>query len=40
MKLHLEIIGDLGLKYLNTKHVEPNGAMTVKEIIEGVVGTC
>ena len=32
MKLHLEKIGDSGLKYMNTKYVVPSRTMIVEEI--------
>ena len=34
MRLHLETIGDSGLKYLDTKYTTPVGPMTIEEIIE------
>ena len=34
MRLHLETIGDTGLKNLDTKYKAPNGTMIVEEIVE------
>ena len=34
MKLHLETISGLGLKYLNTSQKAPTGTMTIEEITE------
>ena len=34
MILHLVTIGDLRLKYLDSKYVAPSGTITVEEIIE------
>ena len=34
MRLYLETIGDLGLKYLDTKYMPPTRTMSIEKIVE------
>ena len=34
MRLHLDSIGDTGLKYLNAEYVEPTGTLSINDIAE------
>ena len=34
MRLHLTSIGDIGLKYLDEKYVDPTGTLSINDIAE------